>query len=114
MWESTRGPIRLSERHPHDAKEKAMILKAMVTATTIGLMALTVSHDAEARSGKSQRVHKEAAVRDCKPYNGPHGYYGNPWCENGWKYAEDYAPGTSPYFDILDLPQLRRLDRHRY
>lgn len=91
-----------------------MILKAMATAAAIGLTALTVSHDAEARSGKSKRVHKEAAVRDCKPFNGPHGYYGNPWCENGWKYADDYAPGTSPYFDLMDLPQIRRLERRRY
>ncbi|HRN84553.1 MAG TPA: hypothetical protein PK857_07010 [Hyphomicrobium sp.] len=92
-----------------------MILKAIATAATIGLMTLTVSADAEARSGKSKRVHKEAAVRDdCKPYNGPFGYYGNPWCENGWKYADDYAPGTSPYLDLMDLPQLRRLERRRY
>lgn len=21
---------------------------------------------------------------DCRPYNGPHGYYGNPYCEGGF------------------------------
>ena len=27
--------------------------------------------------------------RDCRPYNGPFGYYGNPWCEGGFKFTED-------------------------
>jgi hypothetical protein len=39
--------------------------------------------------------------RDCRPYNGPYGYYGNPWCEGGWKYTEDrfdsYSYGTYSY-----------------
>ena len=48
---------------------------------------------------------------DCRPYNGPSGYEGNPWCDGGWKYAEDYPPGTSPYHDVFDLPQVRRLTR---
>lgn len=92
-----------------------MILKRLAAATAIGLIAgLAVPHNAEARSSKARRAHDEAALRDCKPYNGPFGYYGNPWCENGWKYADDYAPGTSPYYDLFDLPQLRRLDRRRY
>jgi len=30
-----------------------------------------------------------AGRRDCRPFNGPFGYYGNPWCEGGWKYTED-------------------------
>jgi hypothetical protein len=24
--------------------------------------------------------------RDCHPYNGPVGYYGNPWCDGGYLY----------------------------
>ncbi len=27
---------------------------------------------------------KNAKGQDCTPYNGPDGYYGNPWCEGGF------------------------------
>lgn len=42
----------------------------------------------EPAGGKHRRYGR---LRDCKPFNGPYGYYGNPWCERGWKYAEDRA-----------------------
>lgn len=91
-----------------------MILKALALASILGLTAgLALPGDAEARSGKAKRGHHEAAKRDCKPYNGL-GYYGNPWCDGGWKHAEDYAPGTSPYYDVFDLPQVRRVLRDRH
>lgn len=65
---------------------------------------------ADAREARKP-VRDRAPVADCTPYNGPFGYYGNPWCEGGYKYAEDYPPGTSPYFDVFDLPQVQRLRR---
>jgi hypothetical protein len=36
--------------------------------------------------------------RDCRPYNGPFGYYGNPWCEGGWKYTEDRFDSYSYWY----------------
>ena len=91
-------------------------IKGIAAAAIVGLLAgLAAPHAAEARSSrKSKDAHEETALRDCTPFNGPSNYYGNPWCDNGWKYAEDYAPGTSPHYDLFDLPQLRRLDRWRY
>ena len=47
-----------------------------------------------------------AVTRDCTPFNGPFGYYGNPWCDGGYKFAEDYPPGTGRYFDVFELPQV--------
>lgn len=91
-----------------------MILKGTAAAAIGLLIGLAAPLDAEARSSKSKRALKEPPVRDCTPYNGPFGYYGNPWCDGGWKFAEDYVPGTSPHHDVFDLPQLRRLDRRRY
>jgi hypothetical protein len=66
--------------------------------------------DADA-AGKKSKSDRTVAARDCTPYNGPHGYYGNPYCDGGFKYAEDYPPGTSPFFDVFDLPQVQRLRR---
>jgi hypothetical protein len=37
--------------------------------------------------------HRALASRDCRPYNGPYGYFGNPWCEGGFKYEEDWNDG---------------------
>lgn len=43
--------------------------------------------------------------RDCKPFNGPWGYYGNPWCERGWKYTEDRYYSSSYWYS--DRPRYR-------
>lgn len=84
-----------------------------ILAAAVGAMALVaVPLDADAGSRKAKRYDR-AEARDCTPYNGPFGYYGNPWCDGGYKYAEDYPPGTGPYFDVFDLPQVQRL-RRRY
>jgi hypothetical protein len=31
----------------------------------------------------SWRKYGRKPNRDCVPYNGPYGYYGNPWCDTG-------------------------------
>lgn len=80
---------------------------AVVAAGALALHALPA--DAHARAKKHQRDDHRVTARDCTPYNGPYGYYGNPWCDGGYKSAEDYPPGASPYFDLFDLPQIRRL-----
>lgn len=89
-----------------------MTMKGMLTAAAIGLIA-ALSAPSDASAARSKKPLKRAPIetRDCTPYNGPSGYDGNPWCDGGWKYAEDYPPGTSPYFDVFDLPQVRRLYR---
>ena len=81
-----------------------------VVATFLGIAALVpVAHDAMAGRAKVKRQPDGVSVREyCRPYNGPYGYYGNPWCDGGWKYAEDYPPGSGQYFDILELPQIQR------
>lgn len=80
-------------------------------AAALGTMALvTTPFDADAGS-KRPKADRTVVERDCRPFNGPSGYEGNPWCDGGWKYAEDYPPGTSPYFDVFDLPQVQRLRR---
>jgi hypothetical protein len=48
------------------------------------------------RTGGPYRRYLRA--RDCKPYNGPWGYYGNPWCEGGWKYTEDRFDSYSYWY----------------
>ena len=79
-------------------------------AATFGAMALVAgSIDADAAGKRAKE--RTAVERDCRPFNGPSGYEGNPWCDGGWKFAEDYPPGTSPYFDVFDLPQVQRLRR---
>lgn len=91
-----------------------MTMRVLALAAAIGLatgLAIPTGADAHgAKKAKRDRV----VVRECTPYNGPFGYYGDPWCEGGWKYAEDYPPGTGPYLDVFDLPQVRRLQRWRY
>lgn len=79
-------------------------------AAAVGAIALA-SLPLDADAGERRVKREREVARDCKPYNGPFGYYGNPWCDGGYKYAEDYPPGTGPYFDVLDLPQVQRLRR---
>ena len=85
------------------------LIAAAVGVNALG--AIPVDADAGSRKQPHRDRNRAAIERDCTPYNGPYGYYGNPWCDGGWKMAEDYAPGTSPYFDVFDLPQVRRHTR---
>ncbi len=82
-----------------------MTTKVLLTAAAIGLAAaLSAPGDASAAGKKPQKRPPAAEARDCTPFNGPFGYYGNPWCDGGYKFAEDYPPGTGRYFDVFDLP----------
>ena len=49
------------------------------------LLAFTASADAGDRHSR---------LRDCHPYNGPVGYYGNPWCDGG-SYLDYGRPGPA-------------------
>lgn len=92
-----------------------MMLKPLAITIIVGVTAgFAAPRDAEARDKRAKYADEEYAVRDCTPFNGPSNYYGNPWCDDGWKFSEDYAPGTGPYYDLLDLPQIQRLRRRRY
>lgn len=88
-----------------------MTPKPLLTIAALGLAAFAITPSDALAQGKRKPVRDRETVRDCRPFNGPFGYYGNPWCDGGYKYAEDYAPGTSPHFDVFDLPQVRRLTR---
>ena len=88
-----------------------MTLKPLLTIAALGIAAFAMTPADAFAHGKRKPVRDREVARDCKPYNGPYGYYGNPWCDGGYKYAEDYAPGTRPYFDVFDTPQVRRLTR---
>lgn len=88
------------------------MMTKLVLASAIGAVALlSAPLDANAGRKKPTRQEAPAAAHDCKSYNGPSGYEGNPWCDGGWKYAEDWAPGTGGYLDAFDLPQVQRLRR---
>lgn len=83
-----------------------------LVAAVVGTLALVAAPlDADAGPDKRPVDRDAPAARDCTPFNGPYGYYGNPWCDGGWKYAEDYPPGTGGYIDVFDLPQVQRLRR---
>ena len=57
----------------------------------LALMMVAVPFSAVADAKHTQRAkakhtwHKlvQRPDRDCVPYNGPYGYYGNPWCDTG-------------------------------
>lgn len=82
-----------------------------LVAVVVGALALVGAPAGADTHGKKAKRSDRPAAHDCTPYTGPSGYRGNPWCDGGYKYAEDYAPGTGPFLDLLDLPQLRRLER---
>ncbi len=83
-----------------------------------------VSADAAATSAEGQmrlaqfvggRDGREASG-DCKPYNGPYGYYGNPYCEGGFnRYGRSggYEIDLTRYFDSRYYADDRR-DRRRW
>lgn len=87
----------------------------LLAAAALGTLALTgMAHDADAGPARKRIFDRETiADPNCRPFNGPSGYNGNPWCDGGYKYAEDYPPGTGGYLDVFDLPQVQRL-RRRY
>jgi hypothetical protein len=85
-----------------------MAWKFIIAAATLVAAGLSAPHDAAAGKKTKRTDHDGYAVRDCKPINGPYGYYGNPWCDGGYKNTEDYAPGEGPFFDVFDLPRFRK------
>lgn len=85
------------------------MMKSLVASALATVALVSAPLDADAQNKKPRRDREVA--RDCTPYNGPFGYYGNPWCDGGYKFAEDYPPGTGGYFDILEMPQVQRLRR---
>lgn len=63
-------------------------LAAEAAPATAGLVpGLTQPAGLLVKTGGPYRRHTK--WRDCKPFNGPYGYYGNPWCERGYKWTED-------------------------
>lgn len=53
-------------------------------------------------AGWNDRRKQGYAGRDCRPYNGPYGYYGNPYCEGGFTRdgeAGGYEIDLTRFFD---------------
>ncbi len=86
-----------------------ILIAAAAGAAT--LFALPLDASAGGKKPRPDDRDNRIVERDCKTFNGPNGYDGNPWCDGGWKYAEDWAPGTGGYLDVFDLPQVQRLRR---
>ena len=71
---------------------------AAIAATLVTSLAVSA---AEAHPRGHVRSHQYApAVRDCTPVNGPHGYYGNPWCDGGFLTLEEQEYRTAKRLDI--------------
>lgn len=106
-------------------KADRMALKAALLGTAFGVLAAYPASAAPMTSLQSGEVGAKRLVepagysgrrsyrRDCAPYNGPFGYYGNPWCEDGFsRYGEagGYEIDLTPYLDGTH----RRWDRRHY
>lgn len=76
----------------------------------------TVSGGIEALATKAGGGHRRYAGRDCRPYNGPYGYYGNPYCEGGFSRYGDaggWEIDLTPWFDERSYYGRDRRYRHR-
>ena len=80
------------------------------SATSAG----TVSGVLHAAGGRDRRTYSSD---HCKPYNGPYGYYGNPYCEGGFDRdgkAGGYEIDLTRYFDSRYYDGDDRRDRRRW
>lgn len=75
---------------------------AAKAAPAVPALAAGVAKPADLVVDAGGKYRRHYGRRDCKPFNGPYGYYGNPWCERGWKYTEDrfdsYAYWSGPRY----------------
>jgi hypothetical protein len=55
-------------------------MRALVIAALLAGAILPVAGTQSAEAGRSYRPAREG---NCKPYNGPFGFYGNIWCDPG-------------------------------
>jgi hypothetical protein len=95
----------------------AALLPAFATSAVAGpsTMGAAVTSESLAQEiGWKHRRHSE--TRDCRPYNGPYGYYGNPYCEGGFTRdgeAGGYEIDLTRFFDSRYYSDDRR-DRRRW
>ena len=62
----------------------------VITIVTSAALALTLgSLSSAAGSSRANPWRVEKVERDCVPFNGTYGYYGNPWCDTGSYRRED-------------------------
>lgn len=66
-----------------------------------GVATLAVPLAAEAKQRRERHFERPPVAVDCRPYNGPYGYYGNPYCDGGFLTLEEqedrYARGIRIY-----------------
>lgn len=58
-----------------------MALLAAALAAPAAALPTSAKHVPRAKA--EQLRYRPRLDRDCVPYNGPYGYYGNPWCDTG-------------------------------
>lgn len=61
----------------------------LIAALTTAALAVALSATAEAAQRRSKAKVPVYVERDCTPFNGRYGYYGNPWCDTGSYRMED-------------------------
>lgn len=75
----------------------AAIAATLVTALT----SVMAPAEAGSRVRAVERGYDYAPrVRDCTPVNGPHGYYGNAWCDGGFLTLEEQEYRYAKRLDI--------------
>jgi len=75
-------------------------------AMALGLVVALGAYTAEA--GRSYRSYRTS---DCKPYNGPFGFYGNIWCQPG---EGSYMRNLGAQWPQKTPPSLRYPKRYGY
>ena len=61
----------------------------VIAAVAAAALSVTLAATAEAAQRRAKASSYAIAKRDCTPFNGRYGYYGNPWCDTGSYRMED-------------------------
>ncbi|MEQ1669882.1 MAG: hypothetical protein ABL893_03395 [Hyphomicrobium sp.] len=80
-----------------------MTARRTLAAAAFAATLLTSLASAEAGQRHASRDHDAGyapTVRDCTPVNGPHGYYGNAWCDGGFLTLEEQEYRYAKRLDI--------------
>jgi hypothetical protein len=92
MWRSLVTPIE---------RNNAMFARTVLSAAAAAILAAAAqaapfaAPGAQTRSAAIPVAKKQGPRRDCTPYNGPYGFYGNVWCQ---------PPSESSYLRNLSSP----------
>jgi hypothetical protein len=71
--------------------QSSIVLKSLAAIGVLAAMSGAAT-PADAHGVRASSKSVTAGTRDCTPYNGRYGYYGNPWCDGGAYRIEDLEP----------------------